>query len=201
MKHYFWILCIFIISFSTFLTADPISDSFILEGKGEYIKAYDALEPSSRESVNDYFIQLRMGWLALLKGDYTKSSSFYQKATLIYPNALEPRIGYVRALLALGQYKQVEVACKTILKFDSKNYFARSTLAYTYYVLSNYSEAEKIYDSIVDDYPADTEMSIGLGWSFLKQNKKQKANEVFTKLLKIIPKEERVSSGAYYATH
>ncbi len=183
------------------LSADAITDSYVFEYKKEYNKAYEILEPASKEDANDYFLQLRMGWLALLKGDYTKSSSFYQKATLIHPNAIEPRIGYVRALLALGQYKQAEVACKTILKLDSKNYFARSNLAYTYYVLSNYSEAEKIYDSIVDDYPADTEMMIGLGWSFLKQNKKAKANEIFSALLKIIPKEERVSSGAYYATH
>ncbi|TGL63059.1 hypothetical protein EHQ58_01005 [Leptospira ognonensis] len=183
------------------LSADAITDSYVFEYKKEYNKAYEILEPASKEDANDYFLQLRMGWLALLKGDYTKSSSFYQKATLIHPNAIEPRIGYVRALLALGQYKQAEVACKTILKLDSKNYFARSNLAYTYYVLSNYSEAEKIYDSIVDDYPADTEMMIGLGWSFLKQNKKAKANEIFSALIKIIPKEERVSSGAYYATH
>ncbi len=183
------------------LSADALSDSYLFESKGEYNKAFNALEPKSLESSNDYFIQLRMGWLALLKADYPKSSSFYQKATLLAPNAIEPRIGNVRALLALGQYKQVEVACKTILKQDSKNYFARSSLAYTYYVLSNFSEAEKYYDSIVDDYPADTEMLIGLGWSLLKQNKKDKAKEVFDKLIKIIPKEERVSSGAYYATH
>ena len=191
----------FFLLIPSFLTADAISDSYVFEYKKEYNKAFEILEPASKENANDYFLQLRMGWLALLKGDYTKSSSFYQKATLIHPNAIEPRIGYVRALLALGQYKQAEVACKTILKLDSKNYFARSNLAYTYYVLSNYSEAEKIYDSIVDDYPADTEMMIGLGWSFLKQNKKAKANEIFSELLKIIPKEERVSSGAYYATH
>jgi tetratricopeptide (TPR) repeat protein len=197
MKHFISLLLIL----PSFIFADAISDSYVLEYKKEYTKAYDILEPASKEDANDYFLQLRMGWLALLKGDYTKSSSFYQKATLIYPNAIEPRIGYVRALLALGQYKQVEVACKTILKIDSKNYFARSNLAYTYYVLSNYSEAEKIYDSIVDDYPADTEMMIGLGWSLLKQNKKPKANDIFKVLLKIIPKEERVSSGAYYATH
>lgn len=197
---YIFLLFSFLL-FSDFLNADAVSDSYVFEYKKEYVKAYDVLEPASKEAPNDYFLQLRMGWLALLKGDYTKSSSYYQKATLIYPNAIEPRIGYVRALLALGQYKQVEVACKTILKLDSKNYFARSNLAYTYYVLSNYSEAEKLYDSIVDDYPADTEMMIGLGWSYLKQNKKAKANTVFNVLLKIIPKEERVSSGAYYATH
>jgi tetratricopeptide (TPR) repeat protein len=196
MKYLFYVLLI-----PNLLFADAISDSYVFEYKKEYAKAFDVLEPASREDANDYFLQLRMGWLSLLKGDYTKSSSYYQKATLIHPNAIEPRIGYTRALLALGQYKQVEVACKTILKIDSKNYFARSNLAYTYYVLSNYSEAEKIYDSIVDDYPADTEMMIGLGWSFLKQNKKAKANDIFKVLLKIIPKEERVSSGAYYATH
>ena len=84
---------------------------------------------------------------------------------------------------------------------DPKNYFARSTLAYANYVLANYAEAEKQYESLIVDYPADTEMQIGLGWSLLKQGNKAKAKTIFAALTKIIPKEERVSSGAYYANN
>ncbi|BDA80565.1 hypothetical protein LPTSP3_g34950 [Leptospira kobayashii] len=195
-------LLFFVLSLSTSsLLADSITDSYQLEAKRDYTKALDLLENLSKENPGDYFLQLRTGWIALLKGDYTKSSSYYQKATLIEPNAIEPRLGSIRANLALGQHKQVEVICKTVLKQDSKNYFARSTLAYSYYVMANFKEAEKYYESIVDDYPADTEMLIGLGWSHLKQGKKGKAKEVFGFLTKIIPNEERVSSGAYYANN
>ncbi len=191
------LLCLFAIAIE--IMGDPVTDSYTQEAKREYAKALETMEGLSKDNPNDYFIQLRTGWVALIKGDFTKSASYYQKAILLKPDAIEPRLGNVRALLALGQYKQVDIACKTILNKDGKNYFARSTLAYTNYVLANYPEAEKYYDSIIADYPADTEMQIGLGWSYLKQGNKSKAKNVFAYLKKIIPNEERVTSGASYA--
>jgi tetratricopeptide (TPR) repeat protein len=193
------ILSLFILVIATQIVSNTLIDSYTQEAKRDYAKALETMEELSKESPNDYFIQLRTGWIALVKGDFTKSASYYQKATLLAPNAIEPRLGNVRALLALGQYKQVDVACKTILKLDSKNYFARSTLAYTNYVLANYKEAETYYESITADYPADTEMLIGLGWSYLKQGNKAKAKVLFASLKKVIPNEERVTSGASYA--
>jgi tetratricopeptide (TPR) repeat protein len=193
------LLLLFVFAMATEILSDSIVDSYTQEAKRDYAKALDTMEGLSKENPNDYFIQLRTGWIALVKGDYTKSASYYQKATLLAPNAIEPRLGNVRALLAQGQYKQVDVACKTILKLDSKNYFARSTLAYTNYVLQNYLDAKGYYESIVADYPADTEMQIGLGWSYLKLGEKGKAKSVFALLKKVIPNEERVTSGASYA--
>lgn len=183
------------------IIADPLADSYGQEAKREFAKALETMEGLSKDNPNEYFYQLRTGWVALIKGDFTKSASYYQKAALLAPNAIEPRLGNVRALLAMGKYKDVDVACKTILKLDPKNYFARSTLAYANYVLANYAEAEKQYESLIVDYPADTEMQIGLGWSLLKQGNKAKAKTIFAALTKIIPKEERVSSGAYYANN
>lgn len=193
------LLLLLMFAIATDLFPDAITDSYLQEAKRDYVKALETMEGLSKDNPNDYFIQLRTGWIALVKGDFTKSASYYQKATLLAPNAIEPRLGNVRALLALGQYKQVDIACKTILKQDSKNYFARSTLAYTNYVLQNYKDAEVYYESIVADYPADTEMQIGLGWSYLKQGNKAKAKALFATLKKIIPNEERVISGASYA--
>ncbi len=193
------LLLLLMFAIATNLLSDALTDSYSQEAKRDYAKALETMEGLSKDNPNEYFIQLRTGWIALVKGDFTKSASYYQKATLLAPNAIEPRLGNVRALLALGQYKQVDIACKTILKQDSKNYFARSTLAYTNYVLQNYKDAEVYYESIVADYPADTEMQIGLGWSYLKQGNKAKAKALFATLKKIIPNEERVISGASYA--
>jgi tetratricopeptide (TPR) repeat protein len=191
------LLCLFTIAIE--IMPNTLIDSYTQEAKREYAKALETMESLSKDNPSDYFIQLRTGWVALIKGDFTKSASYYQKAILLAPNAIEPRLGNVRALLALGQYKQVDIACKTILKQDSKNYFARSTLAYTNYVLKNYKDAETYYESIVADYPADTEMQIGLGWSYIQQGKKAEAKAKFASLKKVIPNEERVTSGASYA--
>ncbi|HMV81202.1 MAG TPA: tetratricopeptide repeat protein [Leptospiraceae bacterium] len=181
------------------LSADGLSDSYTFEAKKDYAKALESMEGMARDNAGDYFVQLRTAWLALIRGEFAKSSGYYQKATLIAPNAIEPRLGQIRALMGLGQYKQSEIAIKALLKLDSKNYYARSSLAYGYYASGSYAEAEKVYEGIVNDYPADTEMQIGLGWSLLKSGKKPRAKEIFTKLIKIVPYEERVTSGLHYS--
>lgn len=199
MKKLLILSLLFIFSGSIF--SQTLVDSYTAEGAKNYVKTLEIMEKLSKENGNDYFVQLRTGWIALIKGEYSKSSAYYQKAILLAPNAIEPRLGQIRALLALGQYKQVDVACKTVLKLDSKNYIARSTLAYSSYTAGNYKEAEKYYASVAADYPTDTEMLIGLGWSQLKQGNKDKARDTFTNVQKILPSDERISSGLYYANN
>lgn len=193
------ITSLFLFLLPVFLHSQTITDSYIAESKFDYAKSLEIMESLSKAEPNDYFIQLRAGWAALLKGDFAKSNSYYQKATLLAPNAIEPRIGQMKALSALGQNKQMEVVCQTILKMDPKNYLVKSKLAYSNFLTGNYKESEKYYESILVDYPADTEMMIGLGWVYIKQNKKQKANDIFSKLSKYIPEEPRVKDGLYYS--
>ncbi|HMY67716.1 MAG TPA: hypothetical protein PL163_13770, partial [Leptospiraceae bacterium] len=87
------------------LSADGLSDSYTFEAKKDYAKALESMEGMARDNAGDYFVQLRTAWLALIRGEFAKSSGYYQKATLIAPNAIEPRLGQIRALMGLGQYK------------------------------------------------------------------------------------------------
>ncbi len=183
------------------LFSDEMEESFTAERNRNYSKAMESVESLLKSSPNDYFLNLRAGWLSLLKGEYAKSGNYYSKATLATPSSIEARMGHAKALRAQGLDKQADVVCKAILNIDPKNYYARSTIAYSAYISGDYKESEKMYLSITSDYPSDTEMQIGLGWSYLKQGKKAEAKKIFAFLNKIIPKEERVSSGVYYSNN
>ena len=150
----------FILSGSLFAD-DEITESYKLEYKRKYAEALTIMESLAKKDPSNYFYQLRAGWVAYIKGEYSKSNAFSEKAILLKPKSAEARISQIRALMALGQFKQVISSCASLLKIDSKSYYARTSQAYAYYATGNFKEAEKQYLSVLEDYPADTEMLIG----------------------------------------
>ena len=78
---------------------------------------------------------------------------------------------------------------------DSKNYIARSRIAYSLYLSGQFRGAEKYYIAIVHDYPTDVEMLIGLGWTYLRRGKKRSAREVFERARNIQPDNARIQKG------
>ena len=56
---------------ATDLFLDAITDSYLQKAKRDYVKALETMEGLSKDNPNDYFIQLRTGWIALVKGDFT----------------------------------------------------------------------------------------------------------------------------------
>ncbi|MCB1140872.1 MAG: tetratricopeptide repeat protein [Leptospiraceae bacterium] len=188
----------FILSGSLFAD-DEITESYKLEYKRKYAEALTIMESLAKKDPSNYFYQLRAGWVAYIKGEYSKSNAFSEKAILLKPKSAEARISQIRALMALGQFKQVISSCASLLKIDSKSYYARTSQAYAYYATGNFKEAEKQYLSVLEDYPADTEMLIGLGWSYIKQGNKPGSKAVFDQLKDMVPGDERVKSGIKYA--
>lgn len=195
------IIFLLFLMFANNVWTDDLGDSYVYEAKAEYAKALESMDKLTSQYPGEYFYWLRSGWLAYMKGDFSKSNSYYQKATLQLPNSIESRLGQVKALVALGQFKQSDLTSRSILKIDPKNYYARSYIAYGNYAGGNYKEAEKFYESLVSDYPSDLEMNIGLGWTYLKLGKKAQAKSIFEKLGKVLPYDERVTSGIYYSNN
>ncbi len=185
--------------FSISIFSDDLYDSYILESKGKYADALQLVEKLSKSESNEYLYQIRSAWLSYLNAEYTKSIEYYKKAQILTPDSIEPKLGLIKVYTALGQTKNVESTCKTILKQDPKNYIARTNLAYSIYQLGNFKDARKIYESVLVDYPADLEMILGLGWSYLKEGEKQKSKESFNRALKISPQNPRAQEGLWYA--
>lgn len=179
----------------TGLYAESVQDSYMFEAKGDYIRAFQVMEKICTAEERDYFANLRAGWLSYVLQLHAKSIAYYQKAIVIAPDAIEPRLGQLRPLAALEKQEQLQIAARGILKLDPKNYMARSFSAYSYFLTRNFKEAEKLYSSLVNDFPADTEMLIGLGWTNLNLGNKKNAKIIFLRASRILPEEPRIKNG------
>ena len=185
--------------FPALVWANDVSTSYSLEKKGRYKRALALIEKNAKNDVRNYFLQLRTGWLAYLSGQMGKSQRYYQKAVVLKPDAIEPRMGQLLPLIALGKYKQAQSVARTVLRKDQKNYTARSRMAYALFLAGRYKQAQRYYKSLVKDYPSDGQMLIGLGWAQLRQGKKRDALKTFLRAKKILPANRRVSEGIKYA--
>ena len=180
-------------------SADDLQSSYSLEYYGKYADAYALGEKLTAENPKEYFYALRAAWLAYLAGKYSRSLDLYQNALLLKSDALEPRLGQLMPLLALGKYKQVEMTALAVLRTDPKNYTARIKLAYALYLAGDFSRSEKHYADIETDFPSDATVLMGLGWAQLKQGKKSAAQQQFNRVKVMFPDNKYADEGLKWA--
>lgn len=159
--------------------------SFNHETRGNYEEGLNAVLRILRIDHRNYTAMLRAGWLAYLKGDYKNSVGYYQKAVLLEPKAVEPKLGLMLPLMASKEWDAAGDVASKILKFDEKNYLANSRLAYIFFSQGRYGEAEKQYQKVISWYPADIDMKIGLGWTLLRMDNKKEAAGIFRDVLTV----------------
>ena len=181
------------------IVSDELKDSYTNEYKGNYEAAYKNMEVLLSEKPGDYLYQYRAGWLSYMAGKFNNSVGHYTKASVADSASLEPRLGQLKPLLALGKFREVETVCKSILQLDPKNYTGRTTLAYSLYVSGDFPSALKYYTEVLKEFPTDLEMLLGVGWSNLKMGKKDKALEAFLRAERLSPWNERVLEGLKYS--
>ena len=180
-------------------STDDLQSSYSLEYYGKYADAYALGEKLTAENPKEYFYALRAAWLAYLAGKYSRSLDLYQNALLLKSDALEPRLGQLMPLLALGKYKQVEMTALAVLRTDPKNYTARIKLAYALYLAGDFSRSEKHYADIETDFPSDATVLMGLGWAQLKQGKKSAAQQQFNRVKVMFPDNKYADEGLKWA--
>lgn len=195
MKKKFLFLFFLSLAWTTLFSEDLVQDSFVLEYNKNYTEALDILEKACKQNPHDYLAHLRAAWMAYLTGQMEKSLGYYHKAVVLFPGAIEPHLGKLLPLVSMKKYKEIQIAAKTILRMDGKNYIARKNMAFALYMMQDYESAYKYYFELIKDYPADVEILIGLGWTYLRLGEKKKANYVFLGAYRILPADTRVISG------
>src|SRR5574344_1686902 len=102
-------LLISTILFSTIMICQTQTDwqkafykSYDYEKTGSYSNSISELK---RVYVsNDYFVNLRLGWLYYLAKNYTESLRYYQNAIKLKPNSIEAKFGCVKPLSAMENW-------------------------------------------------------------------------------------------------
>ena len=132
-----------------------------------------------------YIANYRAAWLYYLKGRYEESIAHYEKAAALATGALEPRLALMLPLMAANKWEASEALGKEILEQVPNNYLAGSRLAFIYFSRGKYKKAAQTYETVWKNFPSEIEMILGLGWTYLKQGRKEEARTMFEKVLAI----------------
>lgn len=175
--------------------AETYRQSYALEARGDAIGSLQVLEAIGARGAQDYVYQLRRGWLLYLAGRYAESVQAYDKATALEPKASEPRLGAMLPLMALRRWVDATRQGEQVLTLAPGDFTALSRLAYIHYQLAGFPTAEAYYRKALAQYPANTEMRAGLGWSLLKLNRFKEARAELERVLVFAPDHASARAG------
>jgi tetratricopeptide (TPR) repeat protein len=172
---------------------DAFAESYVSEEDGNYHKSIESL--LKVYDSRSYEINLRLGWLCYLKGNYSESVHYYQIAKDLKPLAIEARFGYVLPTAALGNWEAVIKQYIEILKIDPQNSIANYRLGYIYYNSQNYTEAYKHFEKVVNLYPFDYDGLLIYAWTNYRLGKLREAKVLFNKVLMNSPGDPSALEG------
>jgi tetratricopeptide (TPR) repeat protein len=172
---------------------DAFSSSYTLEKSGDYTKAAEALKKVYDEK--SYELNLRLGWLTYMGGNFTEGCAYYQKAIALMPYGIEARFGYINSAAALGNWDAVITQYQEILKTDPQNTTANYKLGNIYYGKAKYSEALPYFEKVVNLYPFDYDSLLMYAWTSYRLGKLREAKVLFNKALLNRPKDASATEG------
>lgn len=173
------------------LSDDEIRDayhkSYRYEKSQNYDDAIKAITPVITAYPQGYTVNLRLGWLYYLSGNYANAKAYYQAAMKIAPASIEAKLGYTLPLLAQERYEESEMITKQILRVDASNYYANLRLAYSLRMQKKLDAAEEVLNNLLPSYPTDVKFLAELGLVKVAQNQREAARKIFSDVLILDP--------------
>ncbi len=184
-----------IISFSQDYTKliAAFSDSYAKEKSQKYADAAKSIK--AYYDANSYEINLRLGWLTYLQGQFSESVVYYNKAIELMPYAIEPRFGVVLPASSLGNWDAVMAQYKKILDIDQNNTVALYRMGLISYDKKDYKQAYQYFDKVVNLYPFDYSSVLMLAWTNYNLGKTREAKILFNKALLYSPTDASAKEG------
>ncbi len=177
---------------------EAFSKSYELEAQGDFKPAADEIK--AFYDVNSYEINLRLGWLNYMAGNFNESMAFYKKAMELMPYADEAKFGYIFPLTALGRWDEVIRLYNVILENSPHDTKAMYYLGTIYYNRSQFDKAISHFKQIVDLYPFDYDGLLMYAWTNLQLGKKKEAKVLFQKALLNKPNDSSAEEGLLLTT-
>ena len=167
------------------------SRSYLYEYDTQYSKAIKSLQDLN---LDNYQVNLRLGWLFYLNKDYLKSETYYKKAIALENASVEARFGLVLPLSALGSWNNVLAIYIEILKQDPNNSIANYRVSSIYYSRKDYVNAANYVSKVTRMYPFDFDSNLLFGKILLAQGKTTDAKKFAEKALEYNPQSEEAKA-------
>lgn len=161
--------------------------SFEYERAEAYQDAIRALAPVYEAYPNGYTVNLRMGWLFYLNGNFNNSAAHYEVARSAAPFALEPKLGQLLPLLAQGRWSEAETVAYEVVSVDHYNYYGNMRLILALRMQEKYEPAYQIALKMATAYPTDLTFLAELALLTDARGDKEEAVRLFTDLLILDP--------------
>ena len=172
---------------------ETFSKSYAYESRGNFMDAITAMKSVYQE--DSYEINVRLGWVTYLAGQFTESSAYYQKAIKLKPYAIEARIGFANPASALGNWDQVISEYNQVLSIDPQNTTVNYRMGSIYYGRKDYAKAEKYLEKVVNLYPFDFDSMVLYAWTNYRLGKLREAQVLFNKALLMRPNDASAKEG------
>ena len=184
MKNIF--LAFLITASSHFATAqnevvNAFSSSYKFESFKQYDKAIGALK--TVYDINSYEINVRLGWLNYLQGEYTESEKHYNQALTIQSKSIEALLGLTYPQAAMLNWKNLASTYAKVLLLDPKNKTANFRLGQIFYNKKQFKKAENNLELVCNSYPFDFDANVLMAQIKTKQGNISEAKEFYTKAL------------------
>jgi tetratricopeptide (TPR) repeat protein len=169
------------------------SESYVAENNGKYSQAVIVLTKVYK--TDSYEINLRLGWLNYLAGQYTESITYYNNCIKLKPLSIEAQFGLTYPASAVGNWDQVANAYKEVLKIDHQNYTANLKLGQIYQNRTEYDKAEPLFKVVLNQYPFTYDVLIHTAWNNYYLGKTREAAVLFNKVMLLSPNDKSASEG------
>lgn len=142
-----------------------------------------------------YVLNLRLGWLNYIQGQYMEAIGYYKLACELKPASIESKIGLADACDAMGNKNDSKSTYEAILTIDPKNTYTHYRLGVMEYEKKNYQAADAHFTSVLELYPCDTDCLLMTGWTRLQMGKTTEATSFFNKVLCFSPNNNSALQG------
>jgi tetratricopeptide (TPR) repeat protein len=132
--------------------------SYRYEKARNYPDAIKSLLLVQQSYPNGYTVNLRLGWLNYLQGNFTGSEANYRTAIKLAPASIEPKLGMLLPLQAQGRYLQMESLARQVLEKDAFNFYGCLRLSTSLRMQKKYELAMEVLSRVRSMYPADPQL-------------------------------------------
>ncbi len=186
MKKFVSLLFVGVLFASEFNIKKIYEKSYNYEKMGDYKDAIKVLIPLLKKFPTGYTLNLRIGYLYFLNKNYKNAIKYYQKASLVLPYSIEPKLGLMRVYLAMGNYEKAIEIGNTILKRDFYNFYGNFYLAKAMFYKKDFKDALLVVNKMLGLYPTSVLYLTLLGEIYWNIDK-NKAKNIFNNVLILDP--------------
>lgn len=187
--NYLFLIIFSILSLSAFTQNEQaFSTSYTKEYNYDYQGAIQAID--GIHTADNYFTNIRLGWLNYLNKDFEKALTYYKQANRLNKNSIEPLYGLANVYYWQQNWVLLNQTYEQILTLYPSDTSTMYRLSLNYYYAKKYEKAEQLLNNVLQLYPSDYDTNLLMGGTKLSLGKITQAKKYYKAALLSDPESE-----------